>query len=143
MSTCTFFGHRNCTCVIKPDLEAEVTELVKKGVDHFYVGAEGNFDNIVIDTLIELRTIYPHIECNIVLSKFPGEQKLLFRMDTIIPEGIEKTPPKYGIDKRNRWMLDRSDYVVGYVTHSYGGAAKFIREAERKGKIVINIADKK
>ena len=38
-------------------------------------------------------------------------------------------------------MIDNSDYVIVYVEHKTGGAAKFKEIAERKKKIVINIAD--
>ena len=37
-------------------------------------------------------------------------------------------------------MLKQSDYVVTYITHSWGGAAQFAEMAERKGKTVINIS---
>ncbi len=132
--------------MIKPAIVSEVMNLVKNGVDRFYVGAEGIFDHYVKNTLALAKVLYPHIEYSIVLSRLPEKDKLSHWVDpdcTIVPEGIEKTHPKYAIDKRNRWMLDRADYVVVYVTHSFGGAAKFMREAERKGKIVINLADKK
>lgn len=58
---------------------------------------------------------------------------------TEFPYGIEKTPKKYAIDFRNRWMLDKADTVVAYVTHGWGGAAKFVQLAERKKKTVINL----
>ena len=38
---------------------------------------------------------------------------------------------RFAIDYRNRWMIDRSDYVVTYVVHDLGsGAAKYKRLAE-------------
>ena len=35
--------------------------------------------------------------------------------------------------------LERSDYVVTYVHHSWGGAAKFAALAERQGKRMIRL----
>lgn len=67
----------------------------------------------------------PHMDCS----------------DTVFPEGLESVPPKYAIARRNRWMLDISDYVVTYVTHRGGGAAQFMLLAQKKGKTVINLAD--
>ena len=61
--------------------------------------------------------------------------------DTILPEGIENVPPRYAISWRNSWMLRRSDFVVTYITHSYGGAAQFAAKAVRQKKVVINLAD--
>lgn len=39
-------------------------------------------------------------------------------------------------------MLDKADFVVTYVNKSYGGASKFAEKALKKGKKVINLADK-
>ena len=59
--------------------------------------------------------------------------------DSILPEGIELVHPRYAISWRNRWMIEHSDYVIAYITHNYGGAARFVDEAKRKGKTVINL----
>ena len=55
------------------------------------------------------------------------------------PEGLELVHPRYAIERRNRWMLERSDYVVTYVHHGWGGAAKFAALAERQGKRMIRL----
>lgn len=112
------------------------------GVDRFYVGAQGNFDHYVINALIEVGMIYPHIKFNIVLPKIPQElPKWVPAEYTVVPEGIEITPPRFAVTKCNRWMLQRSDYVIGYVSRPFGGAATFLKEAERMGKTVINLAE--
>lgn len=48
-------------------------------------------------------------------------------------------PRRFAIDKRNRWMIDHSDFVITYVSRSFGGAAKFKEIAEKKNRVVINI----
>jgi hypothetical protein len=58
--------------------------------------------------------------------------------DTVLPEGIESVHPHYAISWRNNWMLKQSDYVVTYITHSWGGAAQFAKKAQKAGKRVIN-----
>ena len=60
--------------------------------------------------------------------------------DTMLPEGIETVHPRFAISWRNKWMLKQSDYVVTYITHSWGGAAQFSEMAEHQKKIVINVA---
>ena len=37
--------------------------------------------------------------------------------DTMFPEGLELVHPRYAIERRNGWMLERSDYFVTYVHH--------------------------
>ena len=60
--------------------------------------------------------------------------------NTIFPEGIESVPKRFAIDFRNKWMVSHSDCVVVYVNKSFGGAAKFLDIAEKRGLTVINIA---
>ena len=59
----------------------------------------------------------------------------------MLPEGIESVHPCYAISWRNNWMLRQSDYVVTYITHSWGGAAQYAAKAARQGKSVVNLAD--
>jgi hypothetical protein len=59
--------------------------------------------------------------------------------DTMLPEGIESVHPRYAISWRNNWMLQHSEYVVAYVTHSWGGAAQYAKRAKTSKKRVINL----
>ena len=59
--------------------------------------------------------------------------------DTMLPEGIESVHPHYAISWRNNWMLCQSDYVVTYITHSWGGAYQYAIKAKRNGIKVHNI----
>ncbi len=143
--TVTFFGHSNAPQDIMPKLEEVLIDLIEnKNATKFYVGNHGNFDSMVKNTLKKLKQRYAYIDYAVVLAYIPIKRNELdhkFYSDTIIADGIENTPPKYAIVKRNRWMLDNSDTVVTYVKYIVGGAVQFKTLAEKKGKIVINIAD--
>lgn len=132
MPACTFFGHSQC-----PDLRSELRDAVMRlsgdGVDMFYVGDNGRFDAQVRSVLSELGLRY-----GVVLAYLPKGGGADFD-DTMFPEGLELVHPRYAIDRRNRWMLERSDYVVTYVHHGWGGAAKFAALAERQGKRMIRL----
>lgn len=140
MKTCTFFGHRECPDVKGP-LRAVIEELItRQGVDCFYVGNQGQFDGQVRAVLGQLEKDYPHIRYSVVLAYLPGEkQEWEDRSDTIFPEGLESVHPKYAIDRRNRWMLGKAQVVVCYLTHDWGGAARYVKTAQRQGKMVINL----
>ena len=56
-----------------------------------------------------------------------------------VPDGVENGPIRFAIDRRNKWLIKNSDYVITCVRNSTGGAAKYKEIAERKGKVVINI----
>ena len=140
--TVTFFGHRNTPQSVKVKLETVLIHLIEeKGATFFYIGNHGNFDSMVRKTLRELKNKYPHINYAVVLAYMPKEENEVDFSETIFPEGIEKTPPQYAIIKRNCWMIEQSDVVVTYVRYSVGGAVQFKDLAEKKGKVVINLAD--
>ena len=141
MAACTFFGHRECSDAIKPKLrEVLVGLIVNHGVDMFYVGNQGLFDAIVRSTLRELQKEYPQIGYAVVLAYMPGEKNDYDDYsDTMLPEGIESVHPRYAISWRNDWLLKESDYVVTYITHSWGGAAQYATKAKKQGKTVINL----
>ena len=61
--------------------------------------------------------------------------------NSLLPEGIENVPPRFAINWRNEWMLKQASFVVTYVTHSWGGAAKFADKATRLKKTVINLSE--
>lgn len=143
MAVCTFFGHRNCPMSVKPKLRAVLVELIeRRGADTFYVGRQGGFDSMALSVLRELAEIYPHITYAVVLERLPYKQEnssLDFSL-TMFPEDLEFAPPRFSISRRNEWMLKRSDFVVTYITHGWGGAAQFAEKAMRQGKTVINLA---
>ena len=141
MAVCTFFGHRDCPETIKPRLREVLTDLItNKGVDTFYVGNQGQFDGIVRSVLRELAKEYPEIYYAVVLAYLPGKKNEYDDFsDTMLPEGIEAVHPRYAIGWRNRWMLQRADFVVTYIAHPWGGAAQFADKARRAGKTVINL----
>lgn len=112
-------------------------ELIETfNVTRFFVGNHGNFDAYCRDVLKELGANY-----SVVLSRMPGKSGENDNCsDTLLPEGIvENGPPQFAIERRNRWMLENSDYVICYLNRTHGGAAKFVSMAQRMGKTVIRL----
>ena len=141
--TCCFFGHKDTPETIKGNLFAAIEQLiVEHGVETFYVGNQGSFDFYTRAALRQLQKKYPHIRYAVVLAYMPGEVSEYDDMDhieTMLPEGIEEVHPRYAIDWRNRWMLRQSQYVICYIHHHWGGAAKYVQASQRQGKTVINL----
>ena len=141
MPVCTFFGHRDCPDNIKPRLREVLIDLIEnQAADKFYVGNKGAFDRIVLSVLRELGELYPHIDYAVVLERMPTK-RIEDYTHTILPEGMETVPPRFATDRRNRWMLEKADTVICYITHDWGGAAKYAEMAERQKKTVINLYD--
>lgn len=140
---CAFFGHKDTPESIRPLLESAVKQIIERYPDTtFYVGNNGNFDRIVLSVLKSLSQDFPTISYSVILAYLSTEKdKLYSSLPTIYPEGIECVPKKYAISYRNYWIAKKADMVICYITHNYGGAAKFVEKACKNGKIVYNLAN--
>ncbi len=137
---CTFFGHRDCGHLEKRDVYDAIESAIKEGAEVFLVGHQGQFDRMVYACLKQARKRYPQIQIGVVLSRLPEKKDEIWEPgDTIFPEAVEKGPPQFAIDRRNRWMLQQADAVVCYARVPWGGAYKFAVLAHKKGKQVINL----
>ncbi len=138
MSACTFFGHKACYGLDADIVYDAIERLILQGVDTFYVGNQGGFDAMVYSCLKQLRKAYPHIHVSVVLAYLPTQRREGEDMsDTMYPE-IEGHP-KFAIERRNKWMVDVSNYCVCYINRTWGGACKFARMAKRCGLQVMNL----
>ena len=139
---CTFFGHKDTPKEIEPTLRSTLIDLIEnKNVTVFYVGNNGSFDTMVRRQLEDLSQIYP-ITYSVVLAYLPTEKNNYDNLtNTIYPEGLETVPKRFAISWRNKWMIQQSNIVVTYVTHSFGGAARFKEMAERQNKNVVDVSN--
>ena len=139
--TCCCFGHREVTHNIRDKLTAIIKKLIAEdGVTEFYVGHQGQFDNMVYSVLKELKAKYPQIRYTVVLAYMPDEYiKDVYGNDTLFPDGLENTPKKFAISKRNDWMIQQSGFAVCYVYKITGGAAKFREKAKKKGLRIVDV----
>ncbi len=138
MKSCTFFGHRESFGLDLQKLSNTIESLIKEGVDTFYVGNQGTFDSTVYHILKQLCINYPFIKISVVLAYIPTiEQPLVDMQDAVYPP-IEGHP-RFAIERRNRWMIDTSDYCICYINKIWGGAYKFAKTAKQKGLTVINL----
>lgn len=140
MAACTFFGHRDCYNLQEEELEKAIIDLIGIGVDAFYVGNQGHFDRTVRSCLQKLQKEFPYIHYEIVLAYLPTEkQEYENYEDAVYPEGLECVPRKFAIAKRNQWMLERAQYCICYISHSWGGAYRFAVQAKKQGKSLIQL----
>lgn len=143
MPSCTFFGHRDCTEAIQPALQDAIHHMIShQGVNHFYVGHQGKFDQMAFSALQALEHSFPWIRYEIVLAYLP--QKENWREEswlahTMLPDGIEQVPKRFAIVYRNNWLLEHADHIIAAIDHPWGGAAQFVRKAERMGKQVLHL----
>lgn len=138
---CTFFGHGDAPQSISNNIKKAILSIINDyGVNKFYVGNHGSYDNMVISILKELAKTNLELKFYIVLAYLPQKEDTYRYSDdiTIYPEGLEKVPKKFAILERNKWMLNQSDYIITYVRH-VGNAKNFKELAEKRGKIIIEL----
>lgn len=140
---CTFFGHSDCYGLAENVLLRTIEKLILAGVDEFYVGNQGHFDSMVFSCLIKLKDVYPHISFAVVLAYLPTQKTEYdpYHGYSMYPEGIEEGPQRFAIERRNKWMIDHADCCLCYITHSWGGAHKFAKQAKQKGLAITYIGD--
>lgn len=138
-----FFGHKDTSSAVKPLLEQTVQRLIEENEEiTFLVGTHGAFDFMVQSVLGQAARKYPQITCHIVLSHIPVDKDSeRYALPTLVPEGIESVPKRFAISFGNNYMVNECDTVVCYITHDWGGAAQFVQKAEKKGKVIINLAE--
>lgn len=145
----TFCGHSKC---LFSDEEKEhlktilVAEIRKNPTCKFYLGGYGNFDGLCLKTLRALKKDFPNIELMFItpyLNKNYSKLEVAKEYyDGVIFPPIESVPRKLAIVKRNEWMVDSADLIIGYVKYSWGGTARTLEFAKRRKKPFINLADK-
>lgn len=75
----------------------------------------------------------------ITVSYLDGIKDRREEFDEIIYPPLESVPPRLAIIRRNEWMIDNSDLLIAYVKYSWGGAAKTLEYAKRRGKSILSI----
>lgn len=144
--TCCFFGHKVTPSTAAHLIEETINKLIsEQGVTSFLVGNQGQFDAMALSVLRNMKIKHPSIMYNVVLAYMPSVGSAEWNPyeygETMLPEGIEVVHPRYAISWRNKWMVNESDIVVCYINRSWGGAAKYVEMATKKGKTIINLAE--
>lgn len=140
---CAFFGHRSCPFAVEKTLEEEIEKMILGAdADTFYVGNKGSYDPVVQSALKNIKDRYPYIKMFIVLDYIPTKKVEFDEFETIVPDSIENVPKRFAISHRNKWMVNECDFAVVYCVNTVGNTQKYVDILQRKGKAVINIADK-
>ena len=145
--TLSFFGHADFS---KEDWhEGAIWEILEKTVGNgpadIFFGGYGGFDHFAFSCCKRYKASHPEICLLFVTPYIPTHyQSAVLRQSeydgTIYPE-IEGKPPRFAIYYRNRWMVERSDFIVFYVSHNWGGANTAYQYAQKRKRALCNLAD--
>ena len=147
-----FFGHRYVEKFRETEdrLEKLIMEILrKKAFVEFYVGRNGDFDQMAASTVRRIRMNGYERECALVLvlpyvtAEYRDNEDSFknYYDDIEICEAAEFSHPKGAFAIRNRETVERCDLIVCCLEHEKGGAHKAVEYAKKLGKPIINVAD--
>ncbi len=131
-------------------IEKYVNELIKKGVRVFYCGCARGFDIFAAETVAAAKEDKKDVK---LISVMPfrdmhksWESGWKSRLEEILSKSDEtvilaEDYTKYAYSVRNKYMVDRSDYVVTYFDGVSGGTENTLKYAKKKNKVIINLAE--
>ena len=145
---CAVTGHRNLGQDFSKNLLKEkLLEVINKGVDTFLVGMAIGFDSACFKVLEEIQQqknikIIACIPCENQDVNFTKEQKIEYRKmvnsayEVVL---ISKNYTPSCMLKRNRFMVDNSEYLICYLRQDNGGTKYTVDYAQKLGKNIIRI----
>lgn len=149
--TVCFTGHRIIPAKdrerIESDLYKKIRSAIESDYDTFLCGGALGFDTLAAKTVLDLKHIYPDIKLGLILpcpeqsERWSEYNKKIYDMILARSDFHEYVSESYNMGcmhKRNRTLVDRSDYLIAYKTHEGGGSAYTVSYAYDKG-IAIDI----
>lgn len=146
MSACALTGHRQIEPGFSLDLlQKYLEEMLENGVDTFYCGMAIGFDLYCAHFLLQLKERYSFrlVACIPYAGqsdRFSPQWKQIYRRcveDADEAVVLNDTYTRQCMSERNRYMVDRADFVFAYCTQKKGGTAFTVRYARSKGKRVF------
>ena len=151
MVTCVFAGHREVFQEgINNKVEEEINRLLHTDKEFvFLTGGMGNFDDMCSAAVRRAKCRHPDLNITLTLvmpymsNKLNTDEAYYKSMydEIVIPEESANAYYKAAIKKRNRWMVDKADFLIAYVHREFGGAYETVKYAQKQGKPVINLAE--
>lgn len=151
-TTCCFTGHRRLPKAmldtIKSNTRFQIQRLIGEGVDTFICGGAVGYDTLCAELVLEMRekhdiSLVIAVPCRNQDNVFSFEEKLEYRRILALANEVVYLSEKYKkgcMAARNKFMVDRSQYVIAYCTRKIkSGTMQTIAYAEKNNKEVIHI----
>ena len=142
----SFIGHRVVDehRQVADELDTVLSMLLEKHeYIEFYVGKNGEFDELAASAVRRLKSEWSAFcSLTLVLPYEIANLDLIEKSyDEVIMPNDYKCHYKAAIEKRNRWLAENCDLMIGYIKRASGGAYKCFSYARERGVLLINIAE--
>ena len=146
----TFCGHAQyiATKEDKQRLLTKLEEVIGDAPAEFYLGGYGAFDAFAYTCAKSYQKNHPETKLVYVTPYMTIEYQKNHlepqkdHYDSIYYPELEKVPLKFSILERNKRMVEKADFVIAYIDHTWGGAYKTYKHAKRKKKPLFNLSGK-
>ncbi len=113
----------------------------------FFLGGYGAFDDFAYRCCKKYQAAHPNTKLVFITPYLSQEKELMEKAaqyDAVIYPEIENAPKRYAISYRNRWMVQKADLVIAYVTIHLAVHIKHItvQSAQAKQFSILLIAHK-
>lgn len=154
-TACCFTGHRELPVERAEHLCHALQTIIDRlyAENHivtYYAGGARGFDALASETVIKRRAVLPDLRLIVVVPHEDqakwwrvAEQERYERIKSEANEVITLAPHYFRgcMQKRNRYMVDRSAACVCFLTERAGGTAYTVNYAKQHGLTVFNLAD--
>ena len=150
--TCCFTGHRDIRPEKYPEIQKrlaeEIENLIRQGVTIFQCGGALGFDTLAALAVLEAKRRHPGVLLALALPHKDQEKywrekdKKIYNHIRQEADAVVYVSEKYFpgcLQKRNRFMVDRSCVCVCYLAKSADGTAYTVNYAERCGLRVVRM----
>ncbi len=160
--SCCFTGHRpsklswgyneeDSECLrLKTKLRKVIEGKIKEGVRIFYTGMAQGVDIWAAEAVLLLREIYPNNGIRLI-AVIPHEEQAkywskeyqdrYFKILAVVDEKIILYPhyTRSCMHERNRYMVERSKYLIAVFGGEQGGTSSTIDYARKRGLEIVSI----
>ncbi len=153
--TCIFTGHRVILsahlATMPMQLDAAIEGVRRAGFTAFWVGGAMGFDRMAADAVLRAKEKHPEITLGILVpcrdqdARWRDEERRAYRKQLEAADFVEVLSDRYydGCMKvRNQALVDRAELCLSYVRNGRSGSAQTASMAEKRGIMVINIANR-
>ena len=154
-TACCFTGHRELPVAQMEDLCHALQTTIdllytEKRITTYYAGGARGFDALASEAVIKHRVVLPDLRLVVVVPHeeqakwWSVEEQERYERIKSAANGVITLAPHYFrgcMQRRNRYMVDRSAVCVCFLTERAGGTAYTVNYAKQRGLTVFNLAD--
>lgn len=148
-----FTGHRNITKdemqLLPERISEQIKELAERGITHYYAGGAVGLDLAAAVTVLNYKQIIPELTLTLAIpcrnhdigwDRLDRElfSRVVDRADEVVYVSDEYF--RGCMQKRNRYMVDRSCVCLYYMTRNSGGTYRTVNYAKKCGLEMIPLA---